>query len=659
MTVVINNPSSIPLNVTGLQILYHYAWSAPNTFGINYIGNYTLLPGDNKFQFDFTVPDNFPLGEATDFACIVLYNFNKTAFDSGVVRPISATINRGKGLYVEQEISISNIVTPIFFFSLFITFSFLFRKKIKKLIKIHYRRMGWLIFICSFVVFVLSIHSNFSYWLVPVPRFEGFTVTGDEPHYVLIVKALIKGNLDMNQTYPWGVTQHTIVSSGLLNNGTLVASHGIGFPLLSVLPYILGEFFLRTGVYGVMIFTCLLASSIIVLIYKITLHLNENVYISLITSFTFAFSTLLFPWSGQLFTELLLGFFTLLIVYKFLTASGKLDWLLIGFVLGFYPFIKRQGMIVSLVLLGFLIIYLQKKKLLQNLRWLIPPFGSLFVIFIVYVVCFIGQVGFLLVGLGGGGEISIPPAINVLGIIPVSKVFYLGLLGLFIDSNSGLIFHSPILILSFLGILTFIRKNKNFFLLFTGINFFVWYLGAGLLGYWHGWISIPGRYMITILPLLSIPFAYGLQEFSKFILYKTTYIFLFTIGMIINGLIAFNRLLGYTIVWVNGIPRSRLILALNKELGDALIGLNSLPEFAFHWYHEGEIGSRPQDPLLLLSWSLFFLSMVSCFLLIGYIGEKRITKRWKKLKKKVKKKRKQKQKSLPSAVETKPTVHTA
>lgn len=609
--ITLRNNLPVPIKISNIGL--HTAWMPSNAFV--FTGSmYELKSGESHaFTFSETVPSDASLGETADFACIVYYD-NFTS-DSGVIRAPLIEIKEGAGVYVEQHINPLHpilimvlglgVIIPVYYFRERVGFNL---KKVSKYASL-------IVFTLSLLIFLVSVHSNFSPWYASNPFTQGFSITGDEPHYVFIIKALLKGDLNTGHIYPEGYTQHYIDGKGLFTEGMRIPAHSIGFPVLLILPYLFGKFILHSGVYGALIFNCLLASGIITLIYKISVYLSKDISTGLITSLTFALSTLLFPWAGQLFPEIAIGFVVLYVTFKVLVSPTKSGWALVGIVLGLFPFLKPHTIFFSAISLIAITTFLFKRR--EEFKCFLISFVAGLSVYVFYVVGVLGVDNFfLLTSSFAESAVSSPSAINILG-VHISSCFWLGLLGHWIDSNSGLLFYSPILILSFLGLLAFIKKSKRLFAIFVLVVFSVWYFATGILGIWHGWLSIPARYMICVLPLLSIPLTYGIMKFGRSLIFRAGYISLFLIGLIPNCLIAFNRLLGYTIVWSQGVPRSRYVLGMGRAFG---FDISFLPDFAFAWYHGGEIGNIPQSPALLISWAFVFLLSSIFLLYVGYSG---------------------------------------
>ena len=605
------NPD-LSINVTSIWI--HTSWMESNVFTIDNF-DYELKTGENRFNFTRAISSTAVLGETNDFACIIKYKIsNGTEFDSSLIRSSSVTIRKGQTIYSDQTINLSNIGNIVFFFFVSLGCMYLFRKDLKTFLENKTKYIPIILFISVFFVYVLSVSWNFIDYLVSESTQQGFLITGDEPHYVLVIKAILKGTFDINQVYPVNKVQHSIISEGLLMNGTRVSTLCIGLPLLSIIPYVLGESFINSGVFGVLIMNCLFASGIIVLIYKFGMLFTKDIVVSIVTALTFAFSTLLFPWAGQIFPEIILGFMILLVTYKVFTASSGRDWIIAAVLIGFYTLFRRQMIYVAFLSVGLIFIFLYKNKEHKKLRYFILSFVGAFSVSLLYDIIVVGFGTITLVGTGG--QVSIPPTYNILG-VHVNQYFWLGLIGHWIDSNSGLLFYSPILILSFLGLYSFIKKNRKFPVIFVLSIFSFWYVATGIIGGWHGWLSIPSRFMICMLPLLSLPFLYSLKEFKNSKLFKGSYVVLFLMGLISSGFIAFNRVLGYILVWVNGVGRTRYILTMADTFK---VDISPLPDYAYAWFNGGDIGNVPQSSVLLAGWAVGFLVIVALLLCIGYKG---------------------------------------
>lgn len=605
--IVIKNFSPSP--ITTHSILIHTAWMNPNIFLVLTYNQTIESRATHAETFTHEVPHNIELGTTSDFAFIVFYKtVDGVSHETGILRAPPVDIKKGKGLYTDQSIPISQLfMLSVFFFGT-VVFIWGAREGINTLSKRYTRYLPLFVFLTTFIVYLLALYSNFAPWYINNARLQGFPITGDEPHYIDAIKGLLNGDLNMSRVYPEGVLQHTCVSAGIFNNGTTITAHGLGFPILATIPYVLGMRLIGSGVFGVLIFICALTSGIITLIYKSVTHLLKDVRIGLVTAFSFAFSTLLFPWSGQAFSEIILGFFVMLACYGVLTADSPRDWVITGAVLGYYPFIKNQALVLSIISVVLIIVTLYKRKQNRYLHYFLLSFSIVLVGYVIYVVGFVGLEDTIYVG---PGTALVPEeTINILG-TRISTKFWMGFIGLWLDSNFGLLFHSPILILVFLGIFSFLKsKSERLLVLVSTLTFITWYAGVGHTTYWFGWLSIPGRYMMCIAPLLSLPFAHSIKIYGSNKLFRGSYVGLLLLGFVTNTLLAFNRILGYVVLFVSDIGRTRLMYALSDTFK---IDYGNFPDFAYSPWID-----TPQPPHLLVVWTAVFIFIVGVLMYIGY-----------------------------------------
>jgi hypothetical protein len=602
--IIINIKNNFPDTIYAKTLLLHFSWTKPNLFLVVNCSKYVLPNEILSFNYTTHAPDNATIGNSLDFACYLAYKVNNTDFTTSIYRtskPLS--VASGKSIYTDQPVN-PNIITGVIIFLVFTcTLIYGGREKTTEYMKNNKKYVSVLIFLVIFIIYTIFLSMNYTPYLLPIKTQQGFSLTGDEPHYVLMTSALLSGKIDCNSIYAGlpNMAKHIRNDTGSLLYGLQISSHPYGLPLLMTLPYSLGENFLHSGVYGMLIFVCVLMALISVMIYKISMFITkENMQVSIFTTLAFSFATGIFMWSGQLFTENVIAFFITLAIYKLLTGTKKVDFILSGIALSVLPFIKYQGIFITggcLLILGLL--YIRGNK---NLKYIIIPLLLSILIYVLYMHLFIG---FGSIDMLGTNTDLGQPTINILG-FNISKTLYFAIFGLLIDRNYGLFIYSPILILSIFGIFQTI-KNRNPAIYLSAFIFGFWFCAiSGFIG-WMGWISIPGKYTIVILPLLSIPFALGMLDLIKNIKYIVSYLTLFLVGLILNIYIASNRLLGYVMFLTDGTDYNRLMFGLKN------IGLNTalIPDFNNVWLNN-------TNTILIVIWTIIFCTVVSVLLYISY-----------------------------------------
>jgi hypothetical protein len=507
-----------------------------------------------------------------DFACYALYNLisNSGTVDpniiyTGLIRPPPITINYGKSYNSEQILYFDTITGICIVFFSVCAVLYGKRKDLISWLGAHKSRIPLLIFSLTLIIYLIFLLFNYTPYLVNNIVSQGFPITGDEPHYILAARALQFGKADGDSIYGIvpGMFRHIRYSEGVLNNGTEFLNHPYGLPVISVIPYFLGQTLFHSGTFGALALICVLTAIISVLIYKISMVLTDgNIIASFVTSVTFAFGTDLFMWSGQFFSEVVMSFLIILFVYRTLKARSKLDWSICGIIIGLLPFFKYQAIFISAgCLIIFILLYFKVNKTTKYSILSLLITTSLFEL---YLYLFYGLTNYTMLGSPEGfyqGEI-----INVFG-YNFYKLSYIVIFGLLLDRNYGILIYSPILIFSLLGIFQLL-KHKGPAIYFSIFIFVFWFGAISNSADWMGWISVPGRYMIVILPLLSLPFALGLADFIKSKFYMISYVFLFLAGLIPNAIIASNRVFGY--------------VAFISHDGDYNWYMNALDSLGFH-----------------------------------------------------------------------------
>lgn len=598
-TITINIKNTSPNTIQAQTIAIHFSWMPQNIFITENCSRQISPNNISSFNLTTHVPPKTTVEKTSDFAFYVLYTVNNEQKSSGIFRQ-TVNIVVGKSIYIEQSINSYYVIGIIILFILSCAIIYGNKEKLFIFINNIRKHIPVLIFIFIFIIYTIFLSMNFAPSLLSTKSLQGFSLTGDEPHYILMTNALLSGKVDANSIYKdmSTMSRHIRNATGLLFYGLQVSSHPYGLPLLMTVPYFLGEIFMNSGAYGVLIFSCLLMTFVSVMIYKISMFVTkENIIVSLLTTLAFSFATNMFMWSGQLFTEPIMTFFITLAIYKSLTGTKKIDFIISGIALAILPFIKYQGIfIVGGCLLILCLLYIKGTK---NLKYMIIPLLLSILVYMLYMYLFIG---FGSVDMLGTNTDLGQPAYNILG-FNISKVFYFAFFGLLLDRNYGLFIYSPILILSILGVFQTI-KNRNPAIYLCAFIFGFWLLAiSGFVG-WEGWISIPGKYTIVVLPLLSIPFALGLQDFLGNIRYKISYLTLFLIGLILNALIASNRILGYVMYISNGTDFNWLMSWLFKHFG---INITLIPDFNNIWLNS-------TNTKLLVLWVFGFVIVLAILL---------------------------------------------
>jgi hypothetical protein len=410
--------------------------------------------------------------------------------------------------------------------------------------------------------------------------------TGDEPHYVVIIKSLAEGHLYVEGVYrdprpewaTWPYSWHAVEGP----DGHFYSTHGIGLPLLAAPFYIIG------GSLGLILFIPLVASLVNLSQYFACRRITGNDYVSFATVLVMGFATLVCAYSNQFFPELLMALLLLIslnLVLKYgLTNSVQLA---MGLLTG-YGFLLKAGYAAIVVGLGLgLSIICIKRRRLNFVLFLVGA-AVWFAAFCFYNTTAFGNL--LAVPLASG-ESAYPQILS-------SNVIFAAT-GLIFDRYRGLLPYSPILLLSVLGVRPLAKERPEVFALATGA-FLADYVGASLFTHWWAGWSLPARYLVSVLPLFSLPLSLALKNNLHKRWFKTAAFCTIYLGLYLNLALSWSRAIGLN---VNS--------AKSDMLSSAYLGLDGLFPVVLN---SQDLLSISLTQLLLWLGCLFVVILLAVFL---------------------------------------------
>lgn len=328
---------------------------------------------------------------------------------------------------------------------------------------------------------------------------------GDEPHYLIISQTLVKyHSLDVMQDYrngdylafyPVHIDPHVAQSA----NGKLIPVHGIGGPILWVIPFALW------GRIGAVLFMCFITVLIIYNIYQFLLTMGIRERYVLLVSLGYAIASPLYIYSHLTFIESIAA---LCCIYSFrkLFQQKLTLWeiLISATLLGLLHWIH-----IRFALLEGVLFVLFACKLYTTYRWkkpgyflaLLLPVLLLFVSFEVYNYVYWG---------------SWNPAINQVAMDnrPFLVTPYRGLLGIAFDQEYGLFLNFPIFFFLLAGILLSLQKKFAFYHFAILLVSAPYLLTVATLPDWTGGWCPPARFILALLPLYAFYLAYALDTLN-------------------------------------------------------------------------------------------------------------------------------------------------
>ncbi len=374
--------------------------------------------------------------------------------------------------------------------------------------------------------------------------------TGDEPHYVVIIKSFVRGHLYVEDVYrnpgpewtTWPYAWHAVQGP----DGHFYSTHGIGLPLLAALFYLIG------GSLGIILFIPLVTSLVNLFQYFACRRITGDDYVSFITALVMGFATLVCAYSNQFYPELLMALLLLIslnLVLKYgLTNTVQVAMgLLIGY--GFLLKAAFAGIVAGYGLALF-IICIRKRHL--NFVLFIAPVIVWFAAFCLYNTTAFGNL--LAVPLASGE--SAYPQITAANVIFAAT-------GLIFDRYRGLLPYSPILLLSLLGLKPLVKENPDVFALATGAVL-AEYGGSSLFTHWWAGWSLPARYLLSILPLFSLPLSLALKNNLHKLWFKIGTCCTIILGLYLNLSMSWSRAIGLNVNSGKSDMLSRAYLGLDN-----------------------------------------------------------------------------------------------
>jgi len=363
------------------------------------------------------------------------------------------------------------------------------------------------LFIALLIYGIFSLATLFSWHLKGVN-----TVTGDEPHYLVMSSGIVKhGSLEQTAPYREEFKTREIYTHGLapvdaqpspenthavLGPNGLFNVHNIGLPLLLAIPFLIG------GVVGAKLIMVFFGSLVVVVAWKFSSHFSQDKTLRFWAVIAATISLPLIPASNQIYPDVLAGLIALTGLYWFFTIHERrsvgLEALLAVTVV-FLPWlqIKFAATCVVLVLSITAKIYFQSRDLKKIIRIFIIAGTSCLVLAAYNYYAF--------------GKTSGP---YQSGALEVSKTSLMVLLGLHFDQNQGFILQNPVNLIGILAIGWMYKLNRSFSIVWA-LVFLSLIVPNALHPGWYGGGSFSGRFQWAAAITFIIPTICGLLFIAK------------------------------------------------------------------------------------------------------------------------------------------------
>lgn len=357
------------------------------------------------------------------------------------------------------------------------------------------------------------IYSAFALFLLFSWHSKGInTVTGDEPHYLVISSGIVNhGSLEQTRPYTDEFENQEIYSHGLAPKGSLPKPenthatkgpnglfnvHNIGLPIALSIPFKLG------GVIGAKLFMVFVGYLIVLVACRFAAQFSNNSRNILFAVIATTISAPLIPASNQIYPDLLAGLISLIGLYWLFTSTKKRRLsheAIMATAIAFLPWLQIKFSATCLILL-----------LAISARLYTQPRGALRV-FQFFIIIGISSVALAAYNHYAFGKLSGP---YQSGALELSKTSLMVLAGLHIDQNQGFILQNPVNLLGLIAVGLLYKKNRLFTLVWL-LVFSSLIVPNALHPNWYGGGSFSGRFQWAAAITFIIPTIYGLLYIAE------------------------------------------------------------------------------------------------------------------------------------------------
>lgn len=346
-----------------------------------------------------------------------------------------------------------------------------------------------------------------------------YTITGDEPHYLLIADSLYRDrDLRVENNYLMETPVHKACRANLsdpvdierhVRNG--YSMHYVGLPLMLMLPYGVA------GVAGAKIFMTLVAGLWPLLLYRALFQITESRRWSMLIALTVALGLPYLPVSNQLYVDLPGGMIILYVAervtgilrgrYKPISSLAQNIWL--GLLLALLPWLHiRLSAPAMLLLMGY--VYARSRaRRIRGAEGARPDRS--FLIPVALLAC--SGLSLAAYNQMAFGNAVFGPYYGYLS-FDIRKIA-LTFTGLHWDMAHGIFMQQPLLMLGLFGVVPLIRDNRQSGILLALLSLSV-LLPNSMLSLWYGGASFYGRYNWAVASLWIFPLAHAVRVLFRY-----------------------------------------------------------------------------------------------------------------------------------------------
>jgi hypothetical protein len=306
---------------------------------------------------------------------------------------------------------------------------------------------------------------------------EGITLSGDEPHYLVISQSLYQdGDFDLSNNYAARDYRRYMPPTTRLAPHVAPRTEGrysfhspglavVLFPFYSLGALFGGKLQLFIIRMGLSLFGVLLGLQV----YLFSRREWDREKLALGLWAIFSFTTPIFFFSLHIYPEILIALFSLYIYrrLRFSESFSKSALLFMGFLLSTFIWLHAVKYIFILIPLFLYACWelLKRHKIGWKILYVFAFPAALTVLHLVYSYGFYGSLSIFSVSLKGATSSSESAAYlkTILSDFPLrSRLETLG--GYFFDQRDGLLFYAPVYFFAFLGMIEMLRRRRREFL---------------------------------------------------------------------------------------------------------------------------------------------------------------------------------------------------
>jgi hypothetical protein len=334
--------------------------------------------------------------------------------------------------------------------------------------------------------------------------------TGDEPHYLIITQSVLRdGDFDLRNNYqhqdyreyyPDSIPDPHIIERG----AHWYPVHAIGLPLIAA------PFFAAAGRPGVVVLLSILTVAGLRVLWSVLRLAGFRAPVAGLTTMVAALTLPVAVMAGQVFPEVPAFFLVVVALHACLVPRwSRWDAFRMLLSLGLLPWLHPKYLVLSGALL--LCLMLTRGRALGTATYvgaaavvLVSVIGHAVLSYRWYGAALPGAG--ILVTRGTSPRDWVPSIVGHFLVTP-----WVGLLGVLLDQQSGLLLASPVYLLSIPGLVLLWRRARALALA-AGMVFASIYLLAGSFGVWYGGYCSPARLLTPSVPVLALGLASVLEE---------------------------------------------------------------------------------------------------------------------------------------------------